>query len=360
MFKDLHFLHPQYLSALWLIVPAALCLLYLSFVLRRKARRSFGEEELLARTSRPLKLAGEAALATLWVALLTLLVIAASGPVTRSLPTSIKAGSLQVICIMDVSKSMAAEDYRAIMPMKDGKPPELVPGPYGTRLDYAKYIVQSQLMPSLTGNQLGIVTYSGAGWEQVPLTDEWRSTKWVMDNFIFIGNAPGGGSHFDEGLMKALEMFDRDKISGREQVIVLFTDGGFSGDKEILSKALAAVKQKGIRMIIVGLGSPTPTPIPVYNPQGQAVDLFKLDGQVAMTSRDDAGLADLQLQSGAELIKLEPTGGNTLHISWAATLGGSKAESQDNPVFQYPLALALILLTALFMRGILPRRHLTF
>src|SRR5579883_159773 len=103
MFKDLHFLHPQYLSALWLIVPAALCLLYLSFVLRRKARRSFGEEELLARTSRPLKLAGEAALATLWVALLTLLVIAASGPVTRSLPTSIKAGSLQVICIMDVS-----------------------------------------------------------------------------------------------------------------------------------------------------------------------------------------------------------------------------------------------------------------
>lgn len=355
---DLHFLRPHYLTYLWAIVPAVLALWYLGFELRRRARLAFGEAKLVDRTTRPMKLAGEAAVAILWVAAIVLLVASASGPVSKSLPTNVKAGSLQVVAVVDVSKSMAAEEYRPFMPAKGGYAPDMVPGPYGSRLDYVKHILQNQVMPAITGNQLGVVTYTGQGFEQVPLTDDWTSSKWVMNNWMKVGNAPGGGSDYAEGLSMALKMFDRDQIAGREKVILLFTDGGFTGDKKALAETLALVNEKKVRLIVIGVGTPAPSPIPVYNATGQLTGYFKIEDKVVMTGRDDAELGSLVSQSGAEYIPLDLDGDGQLHISWASTLGGSKAEIKEDPVFQYPLGMAIVILFGLFMRGLLPRRSL--
>jgi len=355
---DITFLRPHYLTALLLIVPVVVGLCYLGFSLRKKARAQYGEEKLVGRYTRGLRLAGEAVVTSLWVLAVSFLVVSAAGPISKSLPTNVKAGSLQVVAVVDVSKSMAAEEYRQFMPSKGGYTPDLVPGPYGNRLDYVKLILREQVMPAIIGNQLGIVTYQGNGFEQVPLTDDWTSTKWVMDNWIRVGNAPGGGSDYAEGLSMALTALDRDKVANREQVIVLFSDGGFTGDEKVLAEAIQKIREKGVRFIIVGVGSISPQPIPEYNKEGQLTGYFKEEDKVSLSGREEANLAKLVAQSGAEYLALDPGVEGKLNISWAGTLGGSKAESKEDPIFQYPLGLALLLLTGLFLRGVLPRKDL--
>ncbi len=355
---DLEFLRPHYLNWLYILIPAIVALWYAGFLLRKRARKAYGEEQLVNRYTKPLTLAGELVLVAAWVVAASLLVVSAAGPVTSALPSNVKAGTLQVIAVVDVSKSMAAEDYRSVMPSKNGYSPEMVPGPYGTRLDYVKHVLQRQVMPSIAGNQLGIVTYSGNGFEQVPLTDDWTSTRWVMDNWMNIGNAPGGGSDYAEGLSMALDMFERDHIAGRQKVILLFTDGGFTGDQAQLAEALARAQKMGVRLIIVGIGSTTAAPIPIYSDKGQLTGYMEKDGKPVVTSVDDSALQALRGQSGGEYVLLDPTGNGTLNISWASTLGGSKAETKVDPVFQYPLALAMVVILALFLRGVLPRQSL--
>ncbi len=355
---DITFLRPHYLTALFALVPAVLGLCYLGYRLRKQSRAAYGEEKLVGRYTRQTSAWVDIVVAALWVAAVTLLVGAAAGPVSKSLPTNVKSGTLQVVAVVDVSKSMAAEEYRKYMPNKDGFAPDLVPGPYGNRLDYVKYILRDQVMPAIIGNQLGIVTYSGNGFEQVPLTDDWSSTKWVMDNWVRVGNAPGGGSDYAEGLKMAVAMLDRDRVTGREQVVVLFSDGGFTGDEKSLAEAIAKIKEKGIRLIVVGVGSTTPQPIPEYSREGQLTGFFKQGEQVALTGREDNNLAKLVAQSGAEFLPLDPGADGKLNISWAASLGGSKAEVKEDPIFQYPLGLGLVILFGFLMRGVLPRKDL--
>ena len=354
---DLHFLRPHYLMSLAVILPALLGMLYFGFILRKRARAAYGEEKLIQLTSKPIWLMGEVIHAAAWVCAITLLVVAAAGPLSRSLPTNVKAGTLQVIAVVDVSKSMGAEDYRAVMPPKDGYSPDMVPGPYGSRLDYVKYVLAGQVMPAIIGNQLGIVTYSGNGFEQVPLTDDWTSVKWVMRNWMVIGNAPGGGSDYAEGLSMADQMFRRDQIAGRQKVVLLFTDGGFTGDQKDLATALGKLRDDGVKVIIVGVGSLAPAPIPEYSPNGQLTGYFKKDGKVVMTQVDEGALQALAVQSGGQYMLLDPNGTSKIDVAWASTLGGSKAETKEDPVFQYPLTASLMLMLGLFLRGAFRRRN---
>lgn len=354
---DLHFLRPDYLWALVVVIPVVLGLCYASFVARRNSQANFGEAELLRRYTKPLTLRSELFVSAIWVLATTLVVIALAGPMSKSLPTTVKSGSLQVVAVVDVSKSMGAEDYRSNMPAKDNVPADLVPGRYGHRLGFVHVLLKEQVMPAIIGNQLGVVLYTGEAHEQVSLTDDWTATGWVLDNWMRIGNAPGGGSDYASGIDKALEMLKRDKIDGRTQVIVLFTDGGFSGEDEALSKTLEKLGNSNARLIVVGVGGKTPIPIKIYDQDGNVTGVEKKDGEVALTALDESAVVQLASSANSEYFILDPDSDGTLKVNWASKLGGSKTETKDNPVFQYPLGLAYLLLTGLFMRGLLRRKR---
>lgn len=354
---DIHFLRPEYLTALLIAIPMAIGLWYLNFRGRQRARAEFGDEVLIGRHSKPLTARGEWFIATSWAAAITLVVLAIAGPMSTSLPTTAKSGSLQVVAVVDVSKSMGAEDYRSLMPSKDGYDPEKVPGRYGSRLDYVHKLLTKDVMPAIIGNQLGVVLYSGEGFEQITLTDDWTASTWVLDNWMKIGNAPGGGSDYGSGMAKALEMLNRDKIDGRQQVIVLFTDGGFSGEAEELDETLEKVNDSGARLIIIGVGGRTPLPIKIYDDKGNVTGVETRDNSPVNTAIDEAAVIALAARANADYVILDPTSNGELGINWASTLGGSKTETKDKPVFQYPLGLAIFLLTVLFVRGLWTRKR---
>jgi hypothetical protein len=350
---DIHFLRPDYFALLLVAVPLVLGLWYVNFRARLKARQDFGDRKLIRRHSKPLSMRRESFLVITWLAAVALVVAAIAGPTSSSLPITVKSGSLQVVAVVDVSKSMGAEDYRPYMPPKDGYEPELYPGRYGSRLDFVHNLLTKQVMPAIIGNQLGVVFYSGEGFEQVTLTDDWTAAGWVLDNWMKIGNAPGGGSDYAYGLEKALEMLQRDKIPGRQQVIIVFTDGGFTGDEEHLTKVIEKIKEAKVEVKVVGVGGTTPLPIKIYDGEGNVTGVETRDNAPVETAIDTPAIDALAAKFGTQAVILEPQSNATLKINWATTLGGTKTETKDKPIFQYPLALAFILLSGLFMRGLL-------
>lgn len=350
---ELHFLRPILFLALLVLLPLASMLWYVGFQLRRKARKAYGEERLVNRFSQPLRLASEVGVLAAWLVTLVALVVAAAGPVVPDAPQHIQEGSLQVVVVTDVSRSMAAEDYRNLMPPKKGVAAPLVPGPYGTRLDMIKHVIKTQIMPAIAGNQIGISTYCGNGFDQADLTTDFEAVRWVMDNWMKIGAAPGGGSDYAEGLKEALRIFDLTPDAKKQKVIVLFSDGGFTGDRNELAKVISEIQKRSIRVIIVGVGGNAPLPIPMYNETtGQLTGYLQKNGQVVTTAIDEASLNALASQMGASYIRLDPN--RSLDIQWASTLSGSHAEKHEAQVYRYPLGVAMFLLFVLFVRGILP------
>src|SRR5262249_40495864 len=140
----------------------------------------------------------------------------------------------------------------------------------------------------------------------------------------------------------------------REKVIVLMSDGGFTGKAEDLAAVTQELAARHIRLIIVGLGMPTAIPIPVYDEQGQLTGYFKKDDKVVTTAIEEPAPLPLSAPAGGQYIHL--TNDKDLNIQWASTLAGSKVEPKVRHVYQYPLSVALALLFALSLRGLIRRK----
>ena len=366
---DVHWLQPQYLYLLPVAIPALAALFYLSHRQHRVARTAWGEEELIERFTSLISPRRQLARVALCLTAVALTIVAAAGPTLSTLPQVVKEGSTQLIAVVDVSPSMAAEDYRSVMPaqeLTDGKGhvlrtvnPVQVVGPYGMRLDMAKYVIRRQIMPTLERNKIGIVNYTGQGFIQAELTDDYSALNWIMTKRMGINQAPGGGSDYAEGLKTALQMFKDQKPNRLQKVILLFTDGGFTGQQSELSKVLSDIRQGGIKIIVVGVGASNPVPIPKYSVDGQLVGFLEEDGKTVQTAIDEAALQTLVLQTGGDYIRLDPASPPDVKIQWAHSLGNTKTEHHQNPAFQYPLAAALALMSVLIgfgLRGWVSRR----
>ncbi len=349
--ESLHLARPDVLIWLLAVLPATIAFWFFGFRMRKAARDRFGEERLVDRITPPLTIKSEIMVLAGWLSVVGLLVFAAAGPVAPAAPTTAKSGTLQVIAVTDVSQSMRAEDYRNAMPDKDGLAPSLVPGPYGTRLDMVKIVIQKEILPAVQGNEFEIVLYMGnsVAFPDFP-TDDFQTLDWIFRNWVRIGNAPGGGSDFVEGLNEAVASFKRSPNQNMERVIVLFSDGGYTGKPEDLQKAIDEIKKLDIRLVIVGVGTPENVPIPEYSASGELTGYKKLkEGQ--STSLQEQNLVALRDAVGdkAEYVLLGPDA--KLNINWARTLAGSKVEQRENPLDGYVVMAALAVLLLLSLRG---------
>jgi hypothetical protein len=348
----MNFMHAEYLLALGVILPAVFLLAWAGFRAKLAARQRYGETRLVDRYTRRVTLAKHMVGAALWAATAALLVVAAAGPTLPETPDQVRAGTMQVIVVLDVSKSSGAEDYRGKMP---GSPAGSAPsdGPSGARIDMAKYQIL-QIMQSISGNELGVVTYQGEGFAQSDLTTDFTALKFVVQHFVKVGSAPGGGSDFARGLKTAVEAFKRDEAPNKERVIVLFSDGGFTGDSAELAEVLALMKKENIKLVIVGTGGTTPTPIPVYDGRVFKGYLQK-EGTVVTTTIEEGPLRQVAAYTGAEYHYLAP-GQTDLNIHWANTLGGSRTEPRVAHVYPYFVGAALVLLVLLSLSGLSRKR----
>ncbi|MBU6452564.1 MAG: VWA domain-containing protein [Cyanobacteria bacterium REEB67] len=300
--QHMHFINQQ---VLWLLafVPVLAGLGYLLARHRtEKILDEYGERPLIQPFIQPIT-KGRLALRLLFLSIAAAaLIVALSRPVREHGNAEFPTGTIDVMAVVDVSRSMAIPDYRGQLPK---------PYDQGRRLDMAKYLLIHDVMGSLSYNQLGMVTFSGKAWPQAFLTHDMEALRWVTNRAVYVGSAPGEGSELAMAFDMAFQLFDLDSKPEHRRVIVLFSDGGNDSSYDDMAVIIRELKKRNIELIIAGLGKLTPSAVPValLSPQDQALyhdkQYYENDGEVVTSRLDENSLLLLKNAVGGRYTRVE-------------------------------------------------------
>jgi Ca-activated chloride channel homolog len=208
---------------------------------------------------------------------LMLLGIALGQPQCGSRSEVVKKRGIDVVVALDASKSMLARDVAP------------------SRLERAK-LELTTLLDELKGDRVGLVVFAGEAFVQSPLTSDYAAAK------LFLGavapeQMPQGGSNIGAALRLAKQVLDGADRGSKERVVVLLSDGeDLFGE---VDDAVADLKEAGIQVLTVGVGSEAGEPIPLTNRRGEFVDYQKdRAGQTVITRLDRAGLSAIAEATG--------------------------------------------------------------
>lgn len=346
---ELAFLRSWLLMVAPVVLGMCVLLWYTNLRIRLRTRLRYGNRKFVDGLSESLTWRTELVSLLLWLGVFFFLLLAAAGPSVPAPSATVPVASLQVVVVLDVSDSMLAEqEYRPLL--TDANSPPLGFGPYGNRIDMVNQIVLTQIMPALPGNELGIVTYAGQGWVQVDLSTDFESTKWVLRHWVKAGSAPGAGSDYAEGLKTAVAVFDDAKPrSEKDRVILLFSDGGYTGTSAGVTDTMELLRIHRVRLIVVGVGETRPVPLPIYNEFGQLMG-YRKDGagRNANVALDETNLVALARMSNSGRYFHLRNAPDTMPIDWASTLSGNGKNGGGTDIYAIPLAVSLLGLLILF------------
>ncbi len=378
------FVNTQYL---WLLasLPVFAGLLWLGYRVRKSASESFRSEKFRKKAGEKTPSTfGEIANGGVLLLAAALMIVAIAGPYQKDKPVRVPEGPVQACFVVDVSRSMAAEDYRDHMPADAGQRPDL-DSPWGNRLQMAKYQIE-KVMQTLPGNQLCLVTYTEHGFAQAVLDDDFNALRFVIKHWVNIGTAPGDGSNYADGMQVAMDILtgkpraqvegktddvrpadlSREKPSSttdkvndppRQKVIILLTDGGFTGGADEVSEAVKRLSAEKIKLVIVGIGMPGENAIPLYV-NGLRKGQMEKDGKALTTSYEEDAIRNLKSQTNAGYshIALDAES-QVVTVDWMTEISGSKVVFEKRMLDRYLAGTAYALIAIMVLTGFFTRRR---
>lgn len=351
----MHFQYPWLLALLLVIPPLVAGALLAAFVRKQRLVDAYGERRLTNNGSRSMtRLVSYVRVSAIGLGA-ACLILALARPSLDAGRVEFPQGTTDVIVLVDVSRSMAAVDYK-------GKMPQQSQFPNGTRLDMARHLIREDVVPSLGANRLGIVTYAGDPFPMAFLTQDVSAVDWVQRRAATISSAPGEGSALVKAFALAFKMYDLDSSPNHRKVIILLSDGGNDDGLDDLNAVIAELRSRNIDLVVVGLGKTTPSTIPVKELSerdqqefyGQEFYIHK--GEVATTQLDENVLRLLANRAGGRYVRVGQAG----DFSFASL--AQRLEMQYRPgqqqLFTYPLMLSVLLFAIAWFLGdeVLPLR----
>lgn len=227
---------------LWILVCIPVFIGAYIWYTRRKRRRlaEFGDptlvHELMPNASR---VRPNVKFSILMVALV-LLILAAARPQYGQREQTIKRQGIEAIIALDISNSMLAEDVAP------------------SRLDRAKQML-SKMIDQMVDDKVGLVVFAGEAYTQLPITCDYVSAKMFL-NSITPDLIKTQGTAIGAALNTAIQSFGSED-SGASRAIVLITDG--ENHEDDATAVAARAKELGIKVIVVGIGKPEGSPIPM-------------------------------------------------------------------------------------------------
>ncbi|HET7537783.1 MAG TPA: VWA domain-containing protein [Candidatus Didemnitutus sp.] len=143
----------------------------------------------------------------------------------------------EVIIAVDLSKSMLSQDVKP------------------SRLDRSKLLITS-LLDGLKGERVGLVLFAGTAFLQSPLSADYE----VLREFLPAlnpGYLPEGGSDYKAMLETSIQAFG---TSAADRYLIVLNDGESTDDD--WKSLIESLKNKGIRVIGLGVGTPQGSFIP--------------------------------------------------------------------------------------------------
>lgn len=262
----IRFAHFEYLYLLALI-PVFIALYIVVARARKNALRRFGNLDILTKLAESASRSKRLVKFIVFLLACVFIVIGLANPQIGTRLQEVKQEGVDIFIALDVSLSMKAEDIKP------------------NRLEKAKFEIRN-LIDRLAGDRIGMIVFAGEAYTQFPLTTDYSGAKLFLD-VVDVDAVPIPGTSIGSAAQRALESFDFNDPTTK--VLVIITDGE-NTEGDAFSAAEEAAK-KGIRIYTIGLGSPSGSPIPVYNSGGQQID-FKRDrlGSIVMTKLDEVSL----------------------------------------------------------------------
>lgn len=209
---------------------------------RKKFIKSVGNPKLINQFSN-LKIRKEK-IKILFVSICIIFLVIASSKIKIKWNSILKRGAVDVIYLVDVSRSMSLDDFAD-----------------GNRLEKVKKIMLN-LLEKMNGNKVGIITYAGDDFIQAPLTNDYKALEFIIKNWININSVQKAGS---TGIVSALRKLNEltKNSEKKDKLVIIFTDGGSFPDfyKAIINE----VDNVKYKYIIVGIGSIKGSYISSYN-----------------------------------------------------------------------------------------------
>lgn len=232
--------HFEYLYGLALIPVFVLLYFYYRYK-RKKLLNLYGDYSLVN------KLIPEVSKYKPWVKFslmmiaLLLIIIGISNPQIGSKVEEVKREGVDIIIALDVSNSMMSEDIKP------------------SRLERAKQLVL-RLVDKLQNDRIGIVTFAGDAFLQLPLTSDFSSAK-LLINTVDTETIPTQGTAIGKAIETAVSSYP--DTENKYKALIIITDGENHEDDAV--NAAKEATKKGIIIHTIGMGSQQGSPIPIYN-----------------------------------------------------------------------------------------------
>lgn len=213
---------------------------------------------------------------------IALSVIALARPQYGVKPVTVTRTGIDVMIMLDTSRSMAARDIRP------------------SRIERAR-IELTRIVTALEGNRMGLVAFAGESFVECPLTTDIATLRLFLDS-LDTSSIPVPGTAIGKAIKTAVTAFGASKAKTKAAILV--TDGeNLEGG---LDEAVDEAAKAGIVIFPVGVGSEAGAPAPEVDDKG-AITGYKTDagGGTVITRLDSATLRRIADATGGTYYSTE-------------------------------------------------------
>jgi len=299
---------------LFLLVFPILPLYLWSFWRKRKMLEILAESKLLDSINNSVKISKQIFKAVLLMLAFAAVVIALTRPAWNPKPRDVKHQGRDVVILLDVSKSMLAEDIKP------------------SRLERAKLAVKD-LMEKINGDRIGIVTFAGNTSVKCPLTQDYAFARLALDQ-ISTESTTLGGTNVGDAIREAADKVFDEQVKEYKDIILITDCNDSEGSFPV--QAAQDAGAKGIRIIAVGLGNPNEgARIPVVGTDGTKTFL-KYNSREVWVSLDEKTLREIAAATpGGAYIPVETGTFDLGQIYSNLIYSAGKRELEETTILEY-------------------------
>lgn len=267
---------PLYLYLL-AVIPLLIMIRWLLIKQQKRRLRQFGDRELLQQLTPDVSRFRPAVKFWLLLAALALLIVMVARPQFGTKISHEKRMGIESIIAIDVSNSMLAEDVAP------------------SRLERSKMMVEN-LVDNFSNDKIGLIVFAGDAFIQLPITSDYVSAKMFLSS-ISPSMINTQGTDVAAAIRMAVHSFTQQEGVGK--AIIVITDGEDHEGGAI--EAAKEAKEQGMRVYVLGVGSPNGAPIPT----GDGDYLKDNSGQTVMTGLNEQMCREIAQAGGGAYIHVE-------------------------------------------------------
>jgi Ca-activated chloride channel family protein len=333
-----HFAEPAWLLALLAILPAGIWLFASTRFSSPRRFLAYADRHLLPHLTDSRELGGRERWRRfgLWALTWAILVVAMAGPRWDYRDMGLFLPGTDLVILLDISRSMQVSDVAP------------------NRLARARQEIED-LLDQNPGIRTGLIAFASVAHVVAPVTEDNESIRRILPA-LSTDLVRLQGSRLDEGLARARQLL-KGQPDDSSHAILLISDGDFV--EPGLEQQVAELARDGIRLHVLGIGTPAGGPVPrpdgqpLRDRQGMSVISRLGADQLQRLASAGQGLyrqADFRDSDTGDIIE------QVLKQTRPQAVGAATAARVWNEQFYWLVIVAMLLLLPALRRMALPKR----